>query len=1682
MVRTETIKSAADKKRGRQAKLLAALVLLMLAITVLMNGENAFARDVEWGRFQGREDNNGITDIRMSAGYSESALKWGRQLQPGYTTSFTPPLIIDGYLYTASNMKVYKINKETGVTVKESLEMENSVQYAMHPMTYDEDHDQMYVPLMDGRVACVDAETLGIKWQSKPYKGFQSLQPIAYKNGRVYNGTWETETGDGVFYCLDAETGATLWEFRPSEQETHTVAQQLPEFPAVVGDLKPNYYTYTALVQIRAKDGYLFGEVLPGAYYLFKNVMPGNSDNPQSKGWYEFNESEGLYVETKDQVVDTNKPYYQKESFTQVSPNGSENPKEKKWYEYNGNYYQATKDETVKKSKSYYKNADIAFSINGHSTTIDYDKESETATLRARFNYSGGTFTQFGAEKNAGLQLAGLDAPVVGNAFDTTIAASDAVDLVGVEWKTGDAPHGFYWAGAYTNGEQVFFGSDDGQENTFGGSGDESYTNTAVFYSLDCDDGRVIDRIDGCKGDIRSTAVFANGFLYFTTKGGRLYKAKVNADGTFNHSQVSFYQVPSMMTASPVVYNGRIYVGIAGMGGQFDADGGHLFGVFRDDLRLHNGESDDDSGSLIYTTQVKGYPQASPLLSTNTAAGGNNVKLYFTYNAPPGGLYYMDDSPSLTQGEAKMLFIPEEGMRQYSLTPICVDREGTMYLKNDSGYMMAVAMNRAWADDISVKYDNTEIEWEGGFESGTLNYKLRAPNEASEVGVTVDLPDGVTAELAVQHSESNGTVTYLNRQPYTGGSQTVALPEDPDVDRIAVITSKTEGGKTYTRTYALKIVPDSNNANLAGIVVNTSNSVPGNLSSIKALNEQIRTETDEEARAALEAQKQEKVAGLCKTGTGYDPTFETTMKKYVSKTYSGTKRAINVWFIKEDQKATVRAYPVSNVGNNPKLGWDSDSMSLKVVNSNGSNVFYVPVYWVKGEISAEIRIEVTSPSGKAVDSYNMELVRDHGSTDVGEETVVLDKSTASLNTRGGNTTTSVIATYKGTDVTNKCVWESSRPDVATVDGNGNIAAGTNQGEAVIWARYGALENAVRVTVTAPRAVPPVSSVAQGTYQSRQNVYLSTTSIGAEIRYNIGNTEDVKKPTMSTGTVYDEESPIVLGVDGQKTFYRIRAVACNNGYTYDPDSDIRTFDYTIDLRNLVTGITVTGLDAPAAGAAFDTDASAEEEGVEVTGVRWYEEDESGGLTEVSGTAEENKDYVALLDVAADTASARFDEHVTASEGGRARSVTYNSEGSATVRCEYRVGKTVRSIEIDGVNKPEPQQAFDASANVITEGLVKQDAYWTDAEGTKQSGNALFDTEYDFNVVVKEEEGYDLAAVDRLTATIKKDGRAEQAEIIENADGTLTIRLGFRTRGLRVSKDPDNLTVDPAEITGLKNGTTEAELREALNAVSVKVKMEDGSEKAVGVHWKAEPKSAGTMQGDIEYDPNDIRAQEFIVSGSITGLSEEELDGLVLTPQVRVKVNKGKVSDPEFTPASKIYTSDQYVTITSRTPGAVIYYTRSDGEKTDVYSEPILISCETGKVKTVTFKAFAEVHGVQSGIVTYTIEVNKKNVTPPDSMTPAKARKLTVKGLKVTCKKRRFTVTWKKTAKATGYRVLYKLKTAKKWKILKTTTARKAVTKKLKKGKRYRFRVRTYTTIKKTRYFGKLSAIVTKKCRN
>jgi outer membrane protein assembly factor BamB len=123
-----------------------------------------------------------------------------------------------------------------------------------------------------------------------------------------------------------------------------------------------------------------------------------------------------------------------------------------------------------------------------------------------------------------------------------------------------------------------------------------------------------------------------------------------------------------MSTSSPVVYNGRAYVGVSGTS-QFGAYSGHNITVI-----------DLGTRAAAYQVQTQGYPQTSGLLTTAYEAESGYVYIYFFDNMTPGKLRVLRDRPGMTVGDylttelghslAYALFTPTGEHAQYAIAAL----------------------------------------------------------------------------------------------------------------------------------------------------------------------------------------------------------------------------------------------------------------------------------------------------------------------------------------------------------------------------------------------------------------------------------------------------------------------------------------------------------------------------------------------------------------------------------------------------------------------------------------------------------------------------------------------------------------------------------------------------------------------------------------------------------------------------------------------------------------------------------------------------------------------------------------------------------------------------------------------------------------------------------------------------
>lgn len=175
--------------------------------TITVNLEKAPQSDLkdllqegDWPLFRADEQNNGVTGYRTPIRAEDAVLEWANKIGEGYGSGATGcPIIVGGYLYTYAGESIVKVNKDTGEVVG-SGKMVASSSFAINSPTYAD--GMIFVGLSGGRVQAFNAETLDSLWVYTDALGGQPDCPIAYSEGYIYTGFWNSETKQANFVCL----------------------------------------------------------------------------------------------------------------------------------------------------------------------------------------------------------------------------------------------------------------------------------------------------------------------------------------------------------------------------------------------------------------------------------------------------------------------------------------------------------------------------------------------------------------------------------------------------------------------------------------------------------------------------------------------------------------------------------------------------------------------------------------------------------------------------------------------------------------------------------------------------------------------------------------------------------------------------------------------------------------------------------------------------------------------------------------------------------------------------------------------------------------------------------------------------------------------------------------------------------------------------------------------------------------------------------------------------------------------------------------------------------------------------------------------------------------------------------------------------------------------------------------
>ncbi|MBR6518453.1 MAG: PQQ-binding-like beta-propeller repeat protein [Oscillospiraceae bacterium] len=311
---------------------------------------------------------------------------------------------------------------------------------------------------------------------------------------------------------------------------------------------------------------------------------------------------------------------------------------------------------------------------------------------------------------------------------------------------------GFYWAGAVVVGDAVIVGTDDGDaEGSDAGSS---------LYSFNKKTGEVITKLALASdaGDQRSSIAYdkENGKIYFTTKGGYLYSAKVNSDGTITALKGVNYD--AQLTSTPIVYKGKAYFGI-GSGIRTDGSEGSFV------------VADADTLKEILRVELKGYPQGSALLSTAYEAEGY-LYFYMTYNDKPGGISMVKvKTDAQTASDAQLIEIYDAaGFEQFCIASIICGDDGTLYYKNDSGNFFAVApATYKTVIELIDKIGTVTLESESAIKAAREAYEELEESEKAKVtnldvliAAEKELENFITADKVDKLISDIGYVTLNN--------------------------------------------------------------------------------------------------------------------------------------------------------------------------------------------------------------------------------------------------------------------------------------------------------------------------------------------------------------------------------------------------------------------------------------------------------------------------------------------------------------------------------------------------------------------------------------------------------------------------------------------------------------------------------------------------------------------------------------------------------------------------------------------------------------------------------------------------------------------------------------------------------------------------------------------------------
>ena len=344
-------------------------------------------------------------------------------------------------------------------------------------------------------------------------------------------------------------------------------------------------------------------------------------------------------------------------------------------------------------------------------------------------------------------------------------------------WATRGA--GYWWAGAWTNDKYVFVA-------------DQS----ANLVVMDKNTGEIVQKIETEATAARSDVVYYNGRLYFTSQRGYLYSFNLTADGKIDEKNtIEPLAFGGASTCTPAIYNNRIYIGSSN-GSDFGEDGAAIIVA---DINPETGAM--SVAYAVATPTDFGYCQTSGLIVNGYEKETGYVYVYFLVNSAKGSMYMVKDKAGMKKADPESGLFYTPSHEQYCIASAVADSDGTIYLKNDSAWQIALKRSNAYLKNIEMIGGNAVLDGGKDFAGSVADHTVNVDMDTTSVTMNLTANEGTELRIngvpeGKQDITLTGDKTDVEVQLINGDTTRVyhfTIFRGPTLSRFEVTSSPNQG-------------------------------------------------------------------------------------------------------------------------------------------------------------------------------------------------------------------------------------------------------------------------------------------------------------------------------------------------------------------------------------------------------------------------------------------------------------------------------------------------------------------------------------------------------------------------------------------------------------------------------------------------------------------------------------------------------------------------------------------------------------------------------------------------------------------------------------------------------------------------------------------------------------------------